>query len=119
MTLGAWKTGSPRRTIYVDYNSITKKGGAERPTRQSGDHLGLKDPGWIIIRFWETAHLPSPKPTLTSEKCWLRDPLQAVNLGKSLSQKNLSWGQKRASEWHTGEISFVNQPNSLVDFLLL
>ena len=25
MTLGVWKTGSPRRTIYVDYNSIKKK----------------------------------------------------------------------------------------------
>ena len=43
MTLGVWKIGSPRRTIYVDYNSITKKGGAEGPATQSGDHLGLNE----------------------------------------------------------------------------
>lgn len=43
MTLGAWKIGSPRRTIYVDYNSITKEGGAGVPATQSRDHLGLKE----------------------------------------------------------------------------
>ena len=43
MTLGGWKTSSPRTTIYADYNSVTKKGGAEGPTTQSEDHLGLKE----------------------------------------------------------------------------